>query len=163
MLTQEIKDSLLEIGRSWGCNEVECWKDQHNGTMDGAPEWTAGNYCGDIHAQAGIDPADRDSDDEATRDAYDAAIKEAEAIIETGAREVWENAIEAGDDKEHPVKSIEFMSEHVHVLYADGDEECCLARNWNRCTAGEIDWENIPEATEPVKYFNGDYWETIGR
>lgn len=70
---------------------------------------------------------------------------------------------EEDDGRERPVKAVEFMAEHVHVLYADGAEECCLARNWNRCTAGKIDWDQVPDADETIKYYTGDDWETIGR
>lgn len=92
LLTQNTRHGLATLGRAWGEQEVEAWKDQHDGTMDAAPAWTMGTYCGDIDSHAGLDKADAESDDEAVRDAYFAARDEAERTIDTAARQVWESA-----------------------------------------------------------------------
>lgn len=85
-------NNLKDIGRQWGCDEVEAYRDQHDGTMDGASDWTMGTYCGDIDSQAELNKADADSDDESVRDAYFAARDRAERIIDEAAREVWDAA-----------------------------------------------------------------------
>lgn len=64
-------------GKAWGEMEVECWKDQHDGSFDRAPEWVMGNWCGE-------NPLGSPADSEAA-DAYD-------LIVDLAAREVWNNA-----------------------------------------------------------------------
>lgn len=83
---------LVEIGRAWGEQEVEAWRDQHGGSMSSAPDWIPGVYCGSIEEQAGLNTADRDCDDEAVRDAYDCAYSQAELIIDSAAQDVWDAA-----------------------------------------------------------------------
>ena len=58
-----------EIGATWGEQEVDAWRDQHDGSMAAAPAWTRGTYCGNL-------PTDE------TRELV-------EAIIDLAAERVW--------------------------------------------------------------------------
>lgn len=68
--TLDIKH-LEEIGKAWGAQEVELWKDQSEKPM---PQWTMGTYCGDLS------------------DIPENLRDEADLIIDSVAREVWNAA-----------------------------------------------------------------------
>lgn len=74
LTADEIQDAEA-VGAAWGEQEVECWKDQHDGSFDRAPDWTLGTF-------AGLNPH-RGNDEKA--DAW-------EEIVDATARQVWDNA-----------------------------------------------------------------------
>ena len=67
-----------EIGTAWGEQEVELWRDQHDGIMDNAPDWTHGTYCGRLPGNAPMDGSE-----------LSAAL---EAAIDNAAKAVWDAA-----------------------------------------------------------------------
>lgn len=77
LLTVDQLESARAAGSAWGEQEVECWRDQHDGAMDRAQEWTLGNWCGE-------NPLGNPADSEVA-DAYD-------LVVDFAAREVWEAA-----------------------------------------------------------------------
>lgn len=71
--------NAMEVGQTWGEQEIELWKDQHDGSFAGAPAWTRGTYCGEL-------PADE------TRELI-------EAVIDITAEWAWNTARQARPDE----------------------------------------------------------------
>lgn len=76
-LTAEQAAECAEIGRVWGEQEVELWRDQHE---DGTPltSWTRGAYCGRLPGDVEMDGSElaialEDAIDDAAQAAWDAA------------------------------------------------------------------------------------------
>lgn len=67
-----------DIGSAWGAQEVELWRDQHDGSMASAPEWTRGTYCGKLPGDVAMDGSElaiaiEDKIDDAAKEVWDAA------------------------------------------------------------------------------------------
>ena len=75
-LTAELTATATDEGKSWGEEEVENWKDQHDGIFASAPEWTMGTWCGTC--------PDGLSDEE--KEAYEGAVDQAAARVWNDAR-----------------------------------------------------------------------------
>jgi hypothetical protein len=69
-------------------------------------------------------------------------------------------------------KVIRFSNEHIHVVTREGrgkeaelHVQCYLSRNWNRCTAGDLDptdWPSIA-ASQDRSYYDGNAWTRAPR
>ena len=68
--TYKAVQNAIQVGQAWGEQEVAAWFDSHDGSMDSAPAWTRGTYCGEL------------PDDE-TREFI-------EAIIDLSAQHIWD-------------------------------------------------------------------------
>lgn len=74
ILTAEQIAEAQANGRNWAETEIECWKDQHEGSMDRAPEWIRGNAtCTDRDLPADVQTAWEDCCDDAAKELWDAA------------------------------------------------------------------------------------------
>ncbi len=70
--------NAIEAGRAWGEQEIEAWRDSHDGaSMESAPAWTRGTYCGELP--------------------HDGTRELIEAVIDIEAERVWNEAREAAE------------------------------------------------------------------
>ena len=67
-----VVSEAFAAGEEWGEQEVEAWRDQHDGSMEQAPAWTRGTYCGTLP-------------DDTSRELV-------EAMIDLAAERVWDAA-----------------------------------------------------------------------
>lgn len=74
LTADEIADAE-NTGKAWGEQEVECWKDQHDGSFEHAPAWTLGTF-------AGLNP----------HRAAEEKARAWEELVDAAARDVWDAA-----------------------------------------------------------------------
>ena len=46
--TYKAVQNAIQVGQAWGEQEVAAWFASHDGSMDSAPAWTRGAYCGEL-------------------------------------------------------------------------------------------------------------------
>lgn len=78
-LPASVQATAKLMGRVWGEQEVECWKDAHADSMSRSPEWTMGTYAGGTPQIIGVELTGEQAD------AVDYAI-------DCEARRVWNEA-----------------------------------------------------------------------
>lgn len=79
ILTPAQIDNATETAKAWAALEIECWKDQHGGTMSRASDWTPGTWSGSY-------PDDINTDD--LRDAYETLLDDVASSDWNAARDV---------------------------------------------------------------------------
>jgi len=92
MLTTEQKKEAAERGEEWGRQEAEGMTEAiENGHRRDRPEWTGGQWCGELPHDAPVGQADRAKWEGRTEE-QDADRDEYETILDRAAKAAYEAA-----------------------------------------------------------------------